>query len=175
MKRLRIALWGFAALLTILAGMVLLLPSRLPAARVPGGAESSGSAPAFAAADPTIAENIVVANVFSTRRTPPRSRYSPSDDAMDASGEMPADSTLAPDDPDLGQGMRVPALFGTVVGINGTLALLQLDPTATGPRLYAVGERDGGYRVVSIAPRAVVLTGSRGRVTLRLDREEERP
>ena len=42
-------------------------------------------------------------------------------------------------------------------------------------RLYAVGDRDGGYRVVSIAPRSVVLAGPRGRVTLRLDPQEDRP
>ena len=34
---------------------------------------------------------------------------------------------------------------------------------------------DGGYRVLSIAPRVVVLAGPRGRLTLRMDLEEERP
>ena len=62
-----------------------------------------------------------------------------------------------------------------MVGVRGTLALLQLDPFAGAPRLYAVGDRDGAYRVIAIAPRSVILAGPRGRVTLRLDQEEERP
>ena len=72
-------------------------------------------------------------------------------------------------------GDGVPALFGTVVGENGVvMALLHLNPADPGPRLYAVGERDGGYRVVSIAPRVVILNGPQGRVSLRLP-DEERP
>lgn len=85
---------------------------------------------------------------------------------MDAEpGATPADSAA---------GITVPALLGTVVGDGSVLALLHLSPADQGPRLYAVGERGGRYRVVSITPRAVILHGPQGRVTLRLP-DEERP
>ena len=82
-------------------------------------------------------------------------------------------TSLAPGMPEMPSGE--PVLLGTVVGGRGTQALLQLDPLSGPARLYAVGDRDGGYLVVSIAPRSVVLAGPRGRVTLRLDPQEDRP
>ena len=68
-----------------------------------------------------------------------------------------------------------PELIGTAVSskpgeTKALLRLLASDPT---PRLYAVGDRAGGYSVVSIDARAVVLSGARGRVVLRLPENEE--
>lgn len=129
--------------------------------------------PSIAQGDPALAEDVVLANAFSPRRTPPTARYTPPDAATDSSGGTLADAPMPVGEGE-GEGAE-PLLLGTVIGALGAQALLQLDPSAGAPRLYAVGERDGGYRVVSIAPRAVVLAGPRGRVTLRLDPEEERP
>jgi hypothetical protein len=77
------------------------------------------------------------------------------------------------DEPDVVVGG--PRLLGTVVSPDGPRALLQLNPAIPGSRLYAVGEEDAGYRIVSITPRVVVLRSAGGRVTLRLDPEEDRP
>jgi hypothetical protein len=173
MRRLVIGLWAMAALLTATGIVFLILPVRETPVLVPEPVRTSGVA--FAdGADPALAEEVIVANVFSTRRAPPSTRYTPPESASDSAGVTVDDPppTVAEVSGDEAGG---PVLFGTVVGPAGTQALLHLDPSATGPRLYSVGERDGGFRVVSIAPRVVVLTGPRGRVTLRLDREEERP
>ena len=174
MRTMRTVLLATAAVSAALGVAFLLLPPAM-------GDVSTGSVPtdsvlalpAIAAADPALAEDIVLANAFSARRTPPTSRYTPQDAATDSSdGAVAGSMTMA------GAGEALagePRLLGTVVGARGAQALLQLDPYAGAPRLYAVGERDGGYRVISIAPRTVVLAGPRGRVTLRLDPEEERP
>jgi hypothetical protein len=69
----------------------------------------------------------------------------------------------------------MPELIGTMVSekpvdTRALLRLLASDPT---PRLYAVGDKAGGYSVVSIDARSVVLSGPRGRVVLRLPENEE--
>jgi hypothetical protein len=117
----------------------------------------------------SLAEEIVLANIFSATRTPPPSRYTPPEVADSAAG-MLSEPT---EEPVAAEAGFTPVLFGTMVGAEAR-ALLQLDALATAPRLYATGERDGGYRVVSIAPREVVLAGPRGRVVLRLPQPEER-
>lgn len=172
MRTLRTACLATAALSAALGVTFLALPPG--AGDTPADAMFADSAlvlPAIAAGDPALAEDIVLANAFSARRAPPTSRYSPPDAAMDSSGGSVADVAPMPGDAAPGE----PLLLGTVVGARGAQAVLQLDPYAGAPRLYAVGDRDGGYRVISIAPRAVVLAGPRGRVTLRLDPVEERP
>lgn len=174
MRPLRTALLITAAVGATLGGIFLLLPPSLGDVTLPPLAgDSSFAAPTVAPGDPALAEDVVLANVFSSRRTPPTTRYTPPDAAMDSSGGMIAEPTLPGDMPAMATGE--PVLLGTVVGVRGTQALLQLDPLSGPARLYAVGDRDGGFRVVSIAPRAVVLAGPRGRVILRLDPQEERP
>lgn len=121
----------------------------------------------------SLATEIVLANLFAANRTPPRRRYGPVDSAADVGVEpvMP-DSGLAMS----GGSGPIPALYGTVVTGGVDQALLHLSAASPGPRLYPVGGRDGGYRVVSIAPRIVVLAGPQGRVVLRLSsKDEERP
>lgn len=78
---------------------------------------------------------------------------------------------MAPADPAMPDDEGMPRLYGTVVGVDGARALLQLS-SASGARLYAAGERDAGYTVVSVAPREVVLRGPGGRRTLRMAPEE---
>ena len=115
----------------------------------------------------SITEDIILYNLFSPSRTAPSRRYS----AQSVAGSgMPDENGLAAP-----SGGFSPVLVGTAVSDRPgeTRALLQLlanDPT---PRLYAIGDRAGGYSVVSIDARAVVLNGPRGRVVLRLPENEE--
>jgi hypothetical protein len=174
MRPLRTALLVTAAVGAALGGVFLALPPALgDAGGAPAWRDSTVTAPVLPAGDAAMAEDVVIANVFSARRAPPTTRYTPPDASMDSSGGMVADTSLAPGMPEMPSGE--PVLLGTVVGGRGTQALLQLDPLSGPARLYAVGDRDGGYRVVSIAPRSVVLAGPRGRVILRLDPQEDRP
>jgi len=172
--RARVVLLLVAGLSSVIGALFLVLPPALgrptPA---PLLTDVPGALPHLDAGDPVLAEDVVLANVFSARRAPPTTRYAPPDATMDSSGGALADPSAESELPDTATGE--PMLLGTVVGVHGTQALLQLDPFAGSPRLYAVGDRDGAYRVIAIAPRSVILAGPRGRVTLRLDQEEERP
>ncbi|MEP7380763.1 MAG: hypothetical protein ABI910_03710 [Gemmatimonadota bacterium] len=174
MRPLRAALLLTAACSAAVGVVFLLLPPAVgSSAARPIGADSTFTPPMLAPGDPELAEDVVLANVFSVRRAPPTSRYAPPDAAMDSSGGVvaePADASEVVSTPS-----GDPMLLGTVVGARGTQALLQLDPSGGSPRLYAVGDRDGGYRVIAIAPRSVILAGPRGRVTVRLESEEKRP
>jgi hypothetical protein len=139
----------------------LLLPAA-PAAR-----------PASAASADSLVEEIVLANVFAADRMPPASRYTPPELMVD-----PVTNGMAVEAGDGGTaGAPEPLLFGTVVrgGAAGSLALLQIDHTAAGPRLYRPGDRDGPWRVLAIAAREVILSGPGGRVVLRLPSSEDRP
>lgn len=169
--------WMVAGTAALAGAALWVLPARVS---VPPGApviHEGTTMPVPPAVDPAVAEEIALANVFAASRTPPASRYLPPELAGDSAyGTMDDPGATTPMAPEVaGEGMEVPRLFGTVVGPGGTRALLHLDAGASGPRLYGPGDRDGGYQVVSIAPRAVVLRGPRGRVTLRLDPEEDRP
>lgn len=171
--RLRPVLLVVAAIAALAGLAFLLLPPALGDV-VPAPIPSDGKPvlPSLAASDPTLAEDVVLANAFSPRRAPPTSRYTPPEAALDSSGGMLAEPMSGDTATPPG---TAPLLLGTVVGPRGRMALLQLDPLSGPSRLYAEGERDGGYRIVSIAPRTVVLAGPRGRLTLRLDPQEERP
>jgi hypothetical protein len=126
---------------------------------------------AFATTTPTgadsLTEDIILYNLFAPSRTAPSRRYASNSAAGDASSEM-APSTFP-------GGGFTPELIGTAVSekpgeTKALLRLLASDPT---PRLYAVGDRAGGFTVVSIDARGVVLSGPRGRVVLRLPENEE--
>lgn len=117
----------------------------------------------------SLTEDIILHNLFSPSRTAPSQRYGTSSavtgDAMD-------DATATARSPNAG---FTPELVGTAVSDRPgeTRALLRLIASDPGPRLYAVGDRAGGYAVVSIDARSVVLSGPRGRVVLRLPEHEE--
>jgi len=132
------------------------------------------SLPGNAAVADSLAEEIVLANVFAGDRTPPATRYTPPELA---GGGDPPDMAAAPpggEAPSM-SGALEPLLFGTIVRDTGSLALLQFDHASAGPRLYRAGDREGSWRVVSIAPREVVLAGPAGRLVLRLPTPEDRP
>ncbi|MCC6316761.1 MAG: hypothetical protein IT361_03635 [Gemmatimonadaceae bacterium] len=165
---LRRASWLLSALGVIVAAVVWWMPPNVSAAPLaPAAAVDSPVAPV--AIDPAIAEEIAVANLFAASRTPPAKRYSPADAQASSADGMVEPTTIVEAAPADG-----PRLLGTVVGPAGPMALLQLEPGGTA-RLYAAGEADAGYRIISIAPRVVVLRGPGGRTTLRLDPEEDRP
>ncbi len=173
MTRIRIPLLMAGAVFAALGLVLLVLPPRVGQDIAPAISEPPPTLPSMPPGDPALAENLVLANVFSSRRAPPATRYAPLETATETSGGTVADTTAT------GAAMDAvvagPRLFGTLVGGQGAQALLQLDASRPGALLYAVGDRDGGYRVISITPRTVVLAGPRGRVTLRIDSEEERP
>jgi hypothetical protein len=120
------------------------------------------------AAEPDAAERVIAANIFSSSRRAPASRYDPYAPAADpfastVPGFEAPDDALGMPDPD-----AVPRLYGTVTGPAGPAALLRLDPAKPEAQLYRVGERGGAYRVERIDGQSVVLVGPSGRVVLRL-------
>lgn len=123
--------------------------------------------PASVPAD-SITEDIILYNLFSPSRTAPARRYTAQ---AVAGGSVPDDD----DESTAPSSGFSPVLIGTAVSDRPgeTRALLQLLATDPTPRLYGVGDRAGGYSVVSIDARAVVLNGPRGRVVLRLPENEE--
>lgn len=172
MRYLRRALLATTVLSMALGVVFLVLPPAV------GGDEEvrlpmdvAPSLPHIPASLPELAEDLVLANAFSPRRAPPATRYTPPEGTVESTGGVMAD----PPSDDAALGRAAPRLLGTVIGGRGRQALLQLDPFAGAPRLYAEGERDAGFRILSIAPREVVLSGPRGRMTVRLDPQEERP
>ena len=115
----------------------------------------------------SLTEDIILHNLFASSRTAPSRRYSGTDvTSRDVDAEVSASSMAS---------SFMPELIGTAVsGKPGeTKALLRLIASDPSPRLYAVGDRAGGYSVVSIDARTVVLSGPRGRVVLRLPENEE--
>ena len=117
----------------------------------------------------SLTEDIILYNLFAPGRTPPARRY--------AASVAPDDGPMV--DPEASSSSVAsgfaPELVGTAVSEHPgqTRALLRLLASDPSPRLYSVGDRAGGYSVVSIDARAVVLSGPRGRVVLRLPENEE--
>lgn len=110
----------------------------------------------------SLAEDIILYNLFSPSRSAPNRRTTSAVTPDDAPNEVEPANGFSPE------------LVGTAVSDRPeeTKALLKLLANDPAPRLYAVGDRAGGYTVVSIEARSVVLNGPRGRVVLRLPQEE---
>jgi hypothetical protein len=179
MRRLVLGL-NAATVLLVIGGIALLVfPSPMPAGRSAASlVASTGALPDSVRQAPApdfgAAERVVRTDIFSARRSAPAKRYVFGDTAQDAdvtptemastplAGE-PVDSAAVSTATD-----AVPHLYGTMLGAGGASALLKLDASVSEPRLYRVGDRAGGYRVVEIGDRQVTLSGSGGRVVLRL-------
>jgi hypothetical protein len=118
----------------------------------------------------SLTEDIILYNLFAAGRTAPARRYAAASAAIDDRAMFDPDTPS----PSVGGGFR-PELIGTAVSERPgeTRALLRLLANDPAPRLYGVGDRAGGYSVISIDARAVVLSGPRGRVVLRLPENEE--
>lgn len=118
----------------------------------------------------SLTEDIILYNLFAPSRSAPSHRTTAMNSATGQDGGMSAASVT-----EFSGGFR-PELIGTATSDKPgeTRALLRLLASDASPRLYAVGDKAGGYSVVSIDARAVVLNGPRGRVVLRLPENEER-
>lgn len=169
---LRLFLWTIAGLAACAGAVAWVLPPATAVGPVAPVIPDPGTPPTLAIAT-AAAEEVVMANLFMATRTPPATRYQPPELIEESANGMmapdPAMTGLVPDSA-MSAG-EVPRLLGTVVAPGGPRALLQLS-LASGPQLYAVGDRDGGFTVLAIDPRVVVLRGPGGRRTLRLEPEE---
>ena len=143
--------------------------SRRPVAPVIPTPKSVPASPPTESAMMQLAGQIVDGNVFSSTRRAPTARFVPP-------GSEPAGAPViraamidgatsgnmvnaAPDSP---------RLFGIVAQDGRRRALLQLPGADSVPKLLDIGDRRGGYRVVSISDDRVVLATSTGSRTLRL-------
>ena len=120
----------------------------------------------------SLTEDIILHNLFSPARSAPSRRYSATASGQD---QDPAGMSPGRNSDQASMAGFTPELIGTAVSERpgDTKALLRLLSTDPTPRLYTVGDRAGGYSVVSIDPRSVVLAGPRGRVVLRVPEDEE--
>jgi len=161
-------------IVAFLAGLVFLLwptDTEVTPLALPQFPSVSAVPPDGRASADSLSEDIILYNLFSPSRTPPSGRNRGTGVASadaDVSGMFPTGEVMA------ATGFT-PTLMGTAVSERpgATRALLVLDPGDLTPRLYAVGEGAGGYRVVSIEARSVELAGPRGRVVLRLPQDME--
>lgn len=178
-RTIRTISWSVAAV-AVLAGLLAwVVPPGVDVPALAPAAPTASMAASSSTALPAYAEEIVLANAFASSRSAPSTRYTPVEQMTDTAagmtqlpGGMPT-MPMMPGLDSLSLAGEVPKLYGTVVSPDGTKALLHL--AGAGPSLYSAGDRDGAYRVISIAPGVVVLRGPTGRVTLRLEPEEERP
>jgi hypothetical protein len=137
------------------------------------------AAPAMPSTASPLTDSIVNANIFSITRVAPKNRTfvaAPVDPQVDASdttsytanggaGDSLATTTSDP----------VPHLYGIVNGPQGLAALLRLDSSRRGSRLFHLGEGAAGYTVRSIGADRVELHGPAGAVVLTLARKEGTP
>lgn len=183
MRRLVLGL-NAATVLLVLGGILLLvIPSPQPSGKAPAVVSFSAGTTEDVkqpVADLGAAERVVRTNVFSPRRAAPPRRYSfgettPEPEVDVDAGVVPSEGVVTTMDSATVSTVAdaVPHLYGTMLGAADSTALLRLDARVNEPRLFRVGDRAGGYRVVGISDRAVTLMGPTGRVVLRLPRPEQ--
>jgi len=107
-------------------------------------------------APPTSYEAIVAANIFSQTRAPPAVRFSPAGRAARGVGAP------APRRPAL-------RLYGTTIGPQGAVALIDADPKIPGAELYRLGDPVAGAPLVAITDSTVTLAQPSGPLVLRLE------
>lgn len=172
-RRLVLLLQAVTALGLLAAGALFAWPPTTDVAPI------APTLPALAAAVPPMQSNataltdsIVNANIFSLTREAPDERTfvaAPVDPMLagSADGISSADGgvtdSLAFTDTD-----PVPSLYGVVTSPQGPAALLRLDATKRGSRLYRLGEGVAGYQVRSIGADRVELDGPTGPTVLTL-------
>jgi len=104
---------------------------------------------------------VVISNIFSPDRAPPRTRYRPRG-AGEAEAPSPATVRKAP---------HRPRLFGVTLRANGAVALIDADPAVPGAEIYRVGDPIAGGRLVEIGAASVVIERRSGRQVIRLETE----
>lgn len=104
---------------------------------------------------------IVTANVFSSARTPPRTRFVPTGLARAArAAAVPARPLLR--------------LYGITVGDRGAIALIDADSKIPGAEIYRVGDQVAGAPIVAITDSTVTIAQSSGPLVLRLQPGDRR-
>ena len=117
---------------------------------------------------------MVARNVFSATRRSPTVRFTPPGTDLGAPSSASAavmPSAMGMDSLSVATGAPVdaaPHLYGIVTEDGVRRALLLLSARGDVPRLFAVGEGSGGFRVVSIVADRVILASAAGTRTLRL-------
>jgi hypothetical protein len=168
-----VAALSFAA---AIAAVVLPPDARVTAAAPVVSATTAAAVPPPLTVDEDV-RTVIAQNIFSATRRTPAQRWSP----PGLESAPPAAITTVPttvSDVSVNMGEApdpVPALYGTVVGEPQRRALLRLRATDLTPRLFAVGERHGGWQVVRIDSQRVVLRSAAGTRTLRLQRAGASP
>jgi hypothetical protein len=164
-RRARGVLYALAGALVVVGLALRLAPAAPPTAHArppepyqpvapPSGEEQAATLLSY--------HQIVTGNLLSPDRAAPESRYVPPELAVEATPEAPVrPAAPAPSAPRL-------RLFGTAVGPEGSVALIDADPTIPGAEVYRVDDRVQGSRIVEILETAVVLQGPSGRITLTL-------
>ena len=145
-----------AAAAFLVAGLGLRL-ARTPLARVASAplglpaADTPDAAPTSAPPVPRY-DAIVAANIFSQDRTAPVVRF------------LPPGRAAAPTKP------RGPTLhlYGTTVGPDGAVAIIDADPNIPGAEIYRLGDLVAGARLIAITDSTVTLAEPSGPLVLRL-------
>jgi hypothetical protein len=152
-----------ALLLALAAGVLLVWPATVAIAPAPRAAPTPPPRPAALAAGDSVRDVIVATNLFSGSRRAPRERFQLPGSAPMV--ELPSPSAPTP----LGDVDTGPQLFG-IVQLDGTPRALVQSARDSTPRLVAVGERVGRWRVQRITTDRVDIQSSTGTRTLRLSR-----
>jgi hypothetical protein len=156
--------WIATAILALVGVALRVAPASVPAVPVeapapyqvpepPTGEEQAATLLSF--------QRIVTDNLFTQDRSAAEERYTPPE-------LMPPDT--APTQTTRPQPATRPALrlYGTAVGPEGSVALIDADPGIPGAEVYRVGDLVDGARLVEVQETAVVLEGASGRFTLTL-------
>ncbi|MEO7366927.1 MAG: hypothetical protein ABIZ36_03160 [Gemmatimonadaceae bacterium] len=128
-------------------------------------------APAGRGGSPSVSSEsgvLVSSNMFSATRAAPSVRYTPP-----GAGGMSADVSSVPDEVVV-LPAPPPRVFGTMIGSNGTTALIQPDSAGSSSRLYHEGERVGAFRIEKILTNSVIVRGPSGRIELKVEQGEDR-
>lgn len=154
-----------ALLLALAAAIVLVWPAAVTIPAVERSAPTPPVRPAVAPPSDSLRDAIVATNLFSGSRRAPRERFRlPGTEPL---APLPTEPLPLP--PGASEPMVGPQLFG-IVQVDGTArALLQVQSDLP-PRLVAVGDRVGGWRVQRIAADRIELQSSSGTRTVRLSR-----
>lgn len=186
-RSFRVRLVPVLDLLTAALAVGAVLLAFLPEGK-PGPRSSDGTTPpsTFDASLPprgnasadSIMQSIIRTNVLSSTRREPRTHFLPPgsdagggasmslyEPASRTSRELPTEEIAG--DTDRGESERVPGLSGIVFVDGAPLALLVLK-AGEPPRLFAIGDMHGGYRVQAIDRDRVVLSAGGARTTLRI-------
>jgi len=106
---------------------------------------------------------VVISNIFSPERAPPRQRYRP------RGGTAALEETPAPAPARAAR--RSARLYGVTLRASGAVALIEADPAVPGAEIYRIGDPIAGGRLAEIGPASVVIARSTGRQVIRLEIE----